>query len=116
MTVGERLLGGAAAVWLATGMGLAPDMAWAEVGLPIVNRSGMTIMEVYTSPMGVERWGDDLLHVRVVPDGGTGLLPLSGEEAVCRYDLRLVLEDGREVLGTADLCSRRGFTLLPRLP
>ncbi|MDF1569903.1 MAG: hypothetical protein P1P77_17950, partial [Spirochaetaceae bacterium] len=44
----------------------------------VVNRTGHTIELIQAAPSGVDHWGDDLIPGRVVLDGESVILNLSG--------------------------------------
>ena len=90
---------------------LAPP-AFAE-GQPfrVLNRTGTdaVTLNAVRSPRGAQNdWGANLLRPDrpLTPDGGFRVAPAEG--AGCRFDLRLVLADGREsVLRDQDICAER---------
>lgn len=81
----------------------------------VVNRSGVpaTALHAVRSPRGgAGDWGPNLLRPdRPLPDGGGFRVTPSGD-AGCRFDLRLVAQDGREaVLRDQDICVNRNLDL-----
>ncbi|WP_431267339.1 caspase family protein [Dankookia sp. P2] len=88
----------------------------------VVNRTGMnlTALHAVRSPLGAQQeWGRSLLASNrpVRPDASYGVSPADG--AGCRFDLRVVLADGREsVLLNQDICTRRELEMAapPRPP
>ena len=83
----------------------------ADVSIEVVNASSLTLMELYASPVDDGAWGEDLLHVRVLPPGETGSFPIAEGAARCDYSLRFVLEDGRERVDVADICDAPSYRL-----
>jgi serine protease Do len=77
----------------------------------VVNRTGTdaTALHAVRTPRGAQNdWGANLLpgNRALTPDGGFRVAPAEG--AGCRFDLRLVLADGREsVLRDQDICAAR---------
>ena len=61
--------------------------------IELTNSTRMAIVEVYATPVGTERWGQDLLSDEVLPPGATALLSLQ-EGSGCWRDLRTVFDDG----------------------
>lgn len=61
----------------------------------LVNRSPTPIKELYASPAGVTRWGQDRLGQNYLPPGGSFpvRLPADGN---CLYDVRVVYADDKE--------------------
>lgn len=86
--------------------------AAADVSIRVVNDSSLTLMEFYASP-GVDdgSWGEDLLHVHVLPSGEAGSFAIANDGGPCDYDLRFVLEDGRDRLDRVDICARPIYTI-----
>ncbi|MDO9708150.1 trypsin-like peptidase domain-containing protein [Paracraurococcus lichenis] len=77
----------------------------------VINRTGAdaTVLNAVRSPRGAANdWGGNLLRPDrpLTPGGGFRVRP--AEDAGCRFDLRLVLADGREsVLRDQDICAAR---------
>ena len=59
----------------------------------LVNRGRQVIREVYATPTGVDRWGQDRLTDNFVPAGAT--FPVRLPAGGCVYDLRVVYGDGK---------------------
>src|SRR3712207_5652327 len=89
---------------------VAPALAESQP-FRVVNRTGAdaTALNAVRSPRGAQNdWGGNLLRPDrpLTPGGGFNVRP--SEEAGCRFDLRLVLADGREsVLRDQDICASR---------
>src|SRR5690349_3411890 len=87
-----------------------PAMAQTET-FHVLNRTGTDARELNAvrSPRGAQNdWGRNLLSPDrpLQPDRGFNVRPAEG--AGCRFDLRLVLADGREsVLRDQDVCASR---------
>jgi len=94
----------------------APAQNAAEAaGFRIVNRAGVDATQLFAvrSPRGGQGdWGGNLLRPdRPLTDGG-GFRVNPASDAGCRFDLRLVLGDGREsVLRDQDICVNRNIDL-----
>lgn len=73
----------------------------------VVNRTAVTAIGLHAVPSGVEAWGANLLNRGPLPPGGVfSLRP--PEKVGCFFDLRLVLQDGREVVRReTDICTER---------
>ncbi|WPB83205.1 trypsin-like peptidase domain-containing protein [Sediminicoccus rosea] len=94
--------------------------AWAQnaaepSGFRVVNRTGTdaTALHAVRSPRGGQGdWGGNLLRPdRPLTEGG-GFRVNPAADAGCRFDLRLVLNDGREaVLRDQDICVNRNIDL-----
>jgi S1-C subfamily serine protease len=99
---------------LAVPIGAVPTGAGAQeasAGFRVVNRTGAdaVTLNAVRAPRGAEGdWGGNLLRPDrpLTPGGGFRVQPNTG--AGCRFDLRLVLADGREsVLRDQDICASR---------
>ncbi len=73
----------------------------------VLNRTGQeaTALHAVRNPRGAANdWGRNLLSRPLAPDGGYSLRP--SEAAGCRFDIRLVLADGREArVQDQDICA-----------
>lgn len=105
MTTATRL----AAAFLLGAIGL-PAVAQ-DVQYELVNQSGLTLMEFYTSPVADGSWGEDLLGANVLPSGESGTVTIADGEATCDYDLRFVFEDGQEMVDSVNICELASYTL-----
>lgn len=99
---------------------LAPALLLAAVAAPafaqdvayeLVNSTGLTVMEFYTSPADTAAWGEDILGANVIAAGEAGTVTLPGAGAACAYDLLFVMEDGQELQDQVDVCSVASYTL-----
>ena len=98
----------AALLALLAGPALAQDVQY-----ELVNRSGLTLMEFYTSAVDEGAWGDDLLGANVLASEESGTVALSDAAAQCAYDLRFVFEDGTEMTDSVDACETPSYTITP---
>ncbi|WP_439597531.1 trypsin-like peptidase domain-containing protein [Falsiroseomonas sp.] len=101
---------------LTPALGLAPASAPAlaqspgqlrppEGGVRIVNRTGQPATALHAVRAGREEWGRNLLNRGPLPNNA-GFTMRPNAEAGCRFDIRLVLEDGRESLARdQDICA-----------
>jgi hypothetical protein len=88
----------------------APALAQ-DVQYELVNSTGLTLMEFYTSPVDQGTWGDDLLGANVLAAGEAGTVTIADGSAQCDYDLRFVFEDGQELIDSANICDMASYTL-----
>lgn len=79
----------------------------------IVNRSPLPATALHVMPTGGTAWSANLLNRGPLAPGAIfSLRP--GEGAGCRFDVRLVLQDGRDVLRRdADICAERSVEIAP---
>ena len=90
--------------------GAAPASA-ADLAYQIINDGDLTIMEVYASPTGQDRWGEDLLHNRVLPPGKEVHFLIRDGRFQCDYDLRFVLENAHELVDKTRICDAPSYTV-----
>lgn len=88
----------------------APALAQ-DVQYELVNDSGLTLMEFYTSAVSEGTWGDDLLGANVLAAGQGGSVTIADGGAECDYDLRFVFEDGSELVDSVNICDMASYTL-----
>lgn len=96
-------------------LGLAAPSARAQnEPFRIVNRTPTLAMALHAVRSGRQDWGGNLLNRGPMPPGGQfALRPSDG--AGCRFDLRMVLQDGQEVVRrNTDICTER--TVVMTLP
>lgn len=101
----------ALAVALATSSIAAPAHASDEV-LTIVNRTGYTIAEIYVAPTASDDWEEDVLTDDVLVDGARTNIDMSHSEDTCRWDVRVVYDDGEDSYWRKlDFCEMSRITL-----
>ena len=97
---------------LAALLGLLAVPALAQdVQYELVNESGLTLMEFYTSVAGEGAFGDDLLGANVIAAGEAGTVTIADGGVECDYDLRFVFEDGSEAVEAANVCDTTSYTV-----
>jgi S1-C subfamily serine protease len=104
------LLAALAAAGPAGGPALAQPAAAPAERFRILNRTGAEAVALHAVRTGRGDWGRNLLDRPLPPDAGFYLRP-SGS-AGCRFDIRLVLGDGREARAQdVDVCANRTVVL-----
>ena len=79
----------------------------------LINKTGLTIDELYVSPTKVNEWEEDVLGVDTLANGAKVHIKFSREETECIWDLKIVDEEGDEVVwNRIDLCKAEEITLL----
>jgi hypothetical protein len=73
----------------------------------LVNGTGVTIFELYVSHGSEANWGSDILGRSVLPAGeSTPIVFPTAEPDLCTYDIKVVIEGGREGrLDAVNLCT-----------
>lgn len=85
---------------------IAPAMAQTQP-VRVVNANSVTATGLFLRAVGQEEWGDNLLGRLFLPPGAFFSVQL-GDGGGCRFDVRLVLRDGRSTLRrNMDLCGQR---------
>jgi hypothetical protein len=73
----------------------------------VMNNAPLSATGLFLLPTGTTSWGANLLAGQFLPPGAFLSLQL-GEGTGCRYDVRLVMRDGREsVRRNVDVCVER---------
>ncbi len=82
-----------------------------DVEYQIINDSALTLMEFYTSPVGVDSWEDDILGANVLASGASGTVTIADGREQCDYDLLFVFEDGQQLTDSVNICDIASYTL-----
>lgn len=82
-----------------------------DVTITIVNNSSKALAQFFTSPSDVEQWEEDVFGDGVLPSGNQVDVVIADGREQCEYDLKFVMEDGQEIVGTQDVCNEPTFTL-----
>ena len=79
----------------------------------VINGATVPATATYIVRSGTEGWGDNLLtHGVLAPGQMLSLRP--PEAAGCHFDIRLVLQDGREAIRhNANVCAERAISVAP---
>ena len=79
----------------------------------LVNRTGLTIMEVYLSPTNSDEWGEDVMGKDVLANREKVDIVFSSTETECNWDLKVVDEDDDSIEWTKlNLCTASEITLI----
>lgn len=78
----------------------------------LVNATGYTIEQVYVSPIKSSDWEEDVLGRDVLSDGENVHIRFPKRENVCRWDLKVVYDDGEEAIwNDFNLCETSRITI-----
>lgn len=84
-----------------------------KLDFQLVNKTTLTISEVYVSPTADDEWGDDVMGSDVLEDSQAVDIVFSPKSKDCIWDLKIVDEDEDEVTWTKlDLCKASQITLM----
>lgn len=90
----------------------AAPAAGAQQDFVLVNETGVTIQELYISPVKTDKWQEDVFGDAVLPDGNEVVVTFPVDESHCRWDLKIVDSDEDEVVwNNLNLCKVKTITL-----
>lgn len=76
-----------------------------ELVFTISNNGNASLVELYASPKSAGTWGDDMLGGAQIGSGEAAEVIISGDATgTCDYDLRMVFDDGSELVNASNLC------------
>lgn len=79
----------------------------------LVNRTGLTIQEVYVSPTSDDEWGEDVMGRDVLRNAEAVDISFSRRETECHWDLKVVDDDEDTVVWEKlNLCEASEITLM----
>lgn len=94
-TVRKSLLSFVASMTL---VALLAQGAWAgDQDFTLVNKTGVEIHRMYTSPHDTDDWEEDVLGVDTLPDGESVDITFSPKEAAEMWDLKVEDEEGNSL-------------------
>lgn len=99
-------------VFLAVALFFTVAVMAGDQDFELVNETGLTIAELYCSPVETDSWEEDVLGVDVLEDGESVEITFSRNEDACEWDIKIVDEEGDEIYWQGiDLCSALKITL-----
>lgn len=76
-----------------------------ELVFTISNNGNAALVQLYASPKSAGTWGADMLGGAQIASGEAAEVIISGEATgTCDYDLRMVFDDGSELVNASNLC------------
>ena len=94
-------------------MSARPAAQNAKLDFTLVNKTGLTIHELYVSPAKDDEWGDDILGKDVLKNNEKLDISFSPKAKACAWDLKIVDEDKDSVEWTnLNFCEANEITLL----
>ena len=82
-----------------------------DLQFDLINNSGYTVVQFYTSPSNMGDWREDVLGAEVVAPGESGTVTVTDGSDQCVYDIRVVLDDGNELTDTVNMCDMGSYTI-----
>lgn len=76
-----------------------------------INKSDFVVTELYASPNNVSDWEEDILGRDVLGSGESVNVTIADGRRACKYDLRIVFDDGDVLEDTTDLCETASYTV-----
>ena len=77
----------------------------------LINMSGYTLVEFYTSPEDVASWEEDVLGNDVLESRYTLKITVADGRSQCVYDMLMVFDDGDRLEDTVDMCELGSYTI-----
>ena len=104
---------GIALVVLATSLSTPIVAQQSKLDFTLLNRTGLTIQELYVSPDESDDWEEDVLGRDVLKHNESVDITFGRSEKSCDWDLKIKDEDGDEIeWDSLDLCAASHITLL----
>lgn len=111
--LGLSLIGAAIVGLSFTAPSAAPVVQNPKLDFKLVNKTGLTIVELYVSPAKDDEWGDDVLGLDVLKNGESADIEFSPKARICSWDLKIIDEDKDSVEWTnLNLCEANEITLM----
>jgi hypothetical protein len=102
-------LGVVCALMLATTAGV---LAQGKQDFTLINKTGLTISELYLSPSKVDEWGEDVLGLDVLATGDKAVISFGRGRKACMWDIKIVDDEDDDVIWeNIDLCKASEITL-----
>lgn len=84
-----------------------------KLDFTLINKTGVTITELYVSPVNVNDWEEDVLGRDVLKNGERIDIQFARGENTCKWDLKMVDEDDDEgIWKNLDLCTINEITIM----
>lgn len=103
------LTGGVALLAVSALPSFAEDLVFS-----LKNGTKSVLTNFYTSPVGVDKWEDDVFGKQVLNPGESMDITIGDGRAVCKYDMRFEFEEGSNLAtteDTQDLCAMGSYTI-----
>jgi hypothetical protein len=89
-----------------------PPAAALDRHIQLTNNTRMPIVEIYLAPVGSGRWQKDLLGHEILLPANSALLDFEDGTGYCRFDLKIVYDDGTDLLQRdVNVCRMEGFAI-----
>jgi hypothetical protein len=89
-----------------------PPAAALDRQIQLTNNTRVAIVEIYFSQVGTGRWQKDLLGDEILQPDGSVSVDLEDETGFCRFDVKIVYDDGTGVVRRdVNVCRMEGFAI-----
>lgn len=93
-------------------VGLAAYLKAGDQDFVLMNETGVTIDELYISPVSTNEWEEDVLGVDTLPSGEDVTITFPHDADECQWDMKIKDENGNEFVWQGiDLC-KTGYVVL----
>ncbi len=82
-----------------------------DLEFALINMSGYTLVEFYTSPENVWSWEEDILGDDVLESGYALNITVADGRTQCIYDMLMVFDDGDRLEDTVNMCEMGSYTI-----
>lgn len=83
-----------------------------KLDFKLINKTGLTIEEVYVAPSKEDTWGEDIMGKDVLKNNDFVDIEFSRKETTCKWDLKVVDSDKDSIEWTdLNLCEANEITL-----
>jgi hypothetical protein len=87
-------------------------LARGDQDFTLVNKTGLSIDELYLSPANDNEWGEDVLGKDVLKTGESVKIKFSHKESECTWDMKIVDEEKDDIVWEdINLCKATQITL-----
>ena len=87
-------------------------LAQGKQDFTLINKTGLSISEVYVSPSDADEWGEDVLGQDTLANNGKVAISFHRKEKSCKWDLKIVDDDEDDIIWEdIDLCKAAEITL-----
>jgi hypothetical protein len=82
-----------------------------DLAFQLYNSTPYTLMYFYASPPSTSSWEEDILGNSVLGSRGSVRVVIADGRRDCVYDMRMVFDNGSELVDQVDLCRTNSYTV-----
>lgn len=87
-----------------------PAMA-EDLVFTMINKGSNNLVKFYTSPVDVDDWEEDVFGEDLLRPGESIKITIADGRTQCVYDMKMVFEDGTELMDKQDFCQIDTYTI-----